>query len=74
MSQNKCVICRVNNKHLRIYDLREANKPRFVPTKSVFGIALDPINEYRFASFYEVIRDLINFSLQYYFLSHLEAH
>ncbi len=52
---NKCIICGVNNKHLRIYDLREPNKPRSnVLTKSVFGIALDPLNEFRFASFHEV--------------------
>jgi len=45
----------MNNKHLKIYDLRDTGKPKAAQTKGVYGIALDPYYDNRFASFYEVI-------------------
>lgn len=51
--QNKTIICGMNNKHIKIFDLRDVNKPKGVITKGVFGIALDPRSTYRFATFSE---------------------
>lgn len=49
--QNKTIICGMNNKHIKIFDLRDVNKPRGVITKGVYGITLDPLSNYRFATF-----------------------
>lgn len=52
--QNRVLVCGMNNKQLKIYDLRDSGKPKIIPTKAVYGIALDPFNDYRFASYFEV--------------------
>src|SRR5699024_2359396 len=52
--QNKTIICGMNNKHIKIFDLRDVSKPRGVITKGVYGITLDPLSNFRFASFYDV--------------------
>lgn len=52
--QNKTVICGMNNKHIKIFDLRDVSKPRGVITKGVYGITLDPLSSWRFASYFEV--------------------
>lgn len=49
--QNKSIICGMNNKHIKIIDLREDIKPKCVITKGVNGIALDPGSNCRFATF-----------------------
>lgn len=53
--QNNCVICGMNNKAIKIFDLRDLNKPKSGSfTKAVNGIVLDPHFDYRLASFTEV--------------------
>lgn len=34
--QNKTIICGMNNKHIKIFDLRDVNKPKGVITKGKF--------------------------------------
>ncbi len=53
--QNQVIVCGMNNKHLKIYDLRDSGKPKVTLTKGVYGISLDPFYDNRFASFHEVI-------------------
>jgi len=56
---NKTILCGMNNKHIKIFDLRELSNPgkqtKGVFTKGVYGITLDPMSNFRFASFCEVI-------------------
>ena len=52
--QNKTIVCGMNNKHIKIFDFRDPNKPKGVITKGVYGIALDPLSNFRFASYSEV--------------------
>lgn len=53
--QKNSIICGMNNKHIKIYDLRDLSKPKGGSfTKSVYGIVLDPHFDYRFASYVEV--------------------
>ncbi|KAI2806893.1 hypothetical protein BLOT_008853 [Blomia tropicalis] len=51
--QNKTIVCGMNNKHIKIFDFRDPNKPKGVITKGVYGIALDPLSNFRFASYSE---------------------
>lgn len=54
-NQPKTMVCGMNSKHLKIFDLRSPAKPRsFTATKAVYGITLDPFSENRLASFAEV--------------------
>ena len=58
------IVCGMNNKHLKLFDLRDFSKPKTVLTKGVYGIALDPYYEHRFASLFEnhiFIWDIRNF-------------
>ncbi|XP_063591436.1 GATOR2 complex protein MIOS-like [Penaeus indicus] len=43
----------MNNKHIKIFDLREGKLITTVSTKAVYGICTDPHNEHRFASYVE---------------------
>lgn len=48
------LICGMNNKHIKLLDIREANNQGYCAhTKGVYGITLDTHDEFRFASFYE---------------------
>ncbi|CAG2117837.1 unnamed protein product, partial [Medioppia subpectinata] len=51
--QKHTIVCGMNNKHLKIFDLRDSGKPKATLTKGVYGLALDPYYDNRFASFYE---------------------
>lgn len=57
--QKDLIVCGMNNKHLKIFDLRDFGKPKITVTKGVFGLALDPYYDHRFASFFEVNYRLI---------------
>ncbi|XP_076029287.1 GATOR complex protein mio [Oratosquilla oratoria] len=41
----------MNNKHIKMFDLRESKVITTVPTKAVYGICMDPHSDRRFASF-----------------------
>lgn len=50
--QSKLIICGMNNKHIKIFDLRDNDsKPKGTITKGVNGITVDPLFINRFASF-----------------------
>lgn len=54
--QPKSMVCGMNGKHIKIYDLRSPAKSRSsTATKAVYGITLDPFSENRLASYSEVI-------------------
>lgn len=53
--QSKLIICGMNNKHIKIFDLRDNDsKPKGTITKGVNGITVDPLFINRFASFSDV--------------------
>ncbi|XP_066997693.2 GATOR2 complex protein MIOS isoform X2 [Anabrus simplex] len=52
--QPRCLVVGMNNKHLRLVDLRDSSKIiNSTPTKAVYGLAVDPCNDYQLASFVE---------------------
>lgn len=61
----KVIACGVNNKHIKVYDLRDSSKPQnFTATKAVYGICVDPFFEHRLASYFEnfvMLWDIRNF-------------
>lgn len=47
-------VCGMNNRHLRIYDTRDAKDPRqSTTTKLIYGTCTDPKNQFRLASYHE---------------------
>jgi hypothetical protein len=44
----------MNNKLIKLIDIRTNAKPKATNTKAVNGIVFDPLNEHRFASHFEV--------------------
>ncbi|XP_054158947.1 GATOR complex protein MIOS-B-like [Oppia nitens] len=53
LSHKQAIICGMNNKHLKLFDLRDSGKPLSTITKAVHGLALDPIYDNRFSSYFE---------------------
>lgn len=52
--QPRSIIVGMNNKHLRMIDLRDMTRTVCsTPTKAVYGVAVDPHNDYQLASYYE---------------------
>ncbi|XP_023223348.1 GATOR complex protein MIOS-B-like [Centruroides sculpturatus] len=64
-NQPKTLVCGMNNKFLKIFDLRDTSKHHNVTTtKAVYGVCVDPFFEHRLASFVEnqvVLWDVRNF-------------
>ncbi|VDI39836.1 WD repeat-containing protein mio [Mytilus galloprovincialis] len=51
---SRLFVCGMNNRHLRIYDLRDAKEPKqSTTTKLINGVVTDPKNQNRIASFHE---------------------
>lgn len=47
-------VCGMNNRHLRVYDIKESKEPRLsTTTKLIYGVSVDPKNENRLASYHE---------------------
>ncbi|ELU15458.1 hypothetical protein CAPTEDRAFT_157856 [Capitella teleta] len=56
----------MNNKFLRIYDLRDITRPQSIAyTKNVYGIKVDPHFNHRLASFHEV-RDYFSYFYKFF--------
>ncbi|GLH08738.1 GATOR complex protein MIOS [Gryllus bimaculatus] len=52
--QPRSIIVGMNNKHLRMIDLRDTSRTVCsTPTKAVYGLAVDPHNDCQLASYYE---------------------
>ncbi|PNF34608.1 WD repeat-containing protein mio [Cryptotermes secundus] len=53
-SQSRSLIIGMNNKHLKLVDLRDSNKAiTSTPTKAVYGLVVDTHNDHQLASFVE---------------------
>ncbi|KDR16180.1 GATOR complex protein MIOS [Zootermopsis nevadensis] len=53
-TQSRSLIIGMNNKHLKLVDLRDSNKAvNSTPTKAVYGLVVDPHNDHQLASFVE---------------------
>lgn len=52
--KEQTVVCGLNSKHLRIFDIRDLTKPKLTSTtKAVYGVTVDAFSDKRFASFFE---------------------
>lgn len=64
-NQPKTLVCGMNSKFLKIFDLRDTSKHHnATTTKAVYGVCVDPFFEHRLASFVEnqlVLWDVRNF-------------
>ncbi|KAJ9588221.1 hypothetical protein L9F63_018385 [Diploptera punctata] len=53
-TQSRSFVLGMNNKHLKLVDLRDSNKiVNSTPTKSVYGLVVDPHKDHQLASFVE---------------------
>ncbi|XP_068202400.1 GATOR2 complex protein MIOS-A [Palaemon carinicauda] len=51
MHTSRTLIAGMNNKHIKLFDIRDSKLLTTVSSKAVYGICTDPHNEHRFASF-----------------------
>lgn len=51
--KEQSIVCGVNGKHVRVYDIRDLTKPKLTmpSTRSVHGVTVDPYSDRRFASY-----------------------
>nr|CAD7262749.1 unnamed protein product [Timema shepardi] len=53
-TQSRSLVVGSNNKHLKVLDLRDSAKAvNMTQTKAVYGLVVDPHNDYQIASFFE---------------------
>jgi len=51
--KEQSIVCGVNGKQIRIFDIRDLTKPKLTtpPTRAVHGVTVDPYSDKRFASY-----------------------
>ncbi|XP_064455610.1 GATOR2 complex protein MIOS-like [Ornithodoros turicata] len=62
--QPRSFVCGMNNKHIKIFDLREGARRNSTTTKACYGVCVDPFVEHRIASYQGnqiVLWDIRNF-------------
>ncbi|CAN7998408.1 unnamed protein product [Ixodes hexagonus] len=62
--QPRSFVCGMNNKHLKIFDLRDSSRSSGTTTKASSGVCVDPFSEQRIASYHAnqlVLWDVRNF-------------
>jgi len=52
LKKEQTVVCGLNSKQIRIFDIRDLTKPKLIaPTKAVHGLTVDAFSDRRFASY-----------------------